>query len=336
MTNSDRSCWLGALVGALATCTLPWALGCASQGDLETMGCPEGEVCAPGPGLYFSRATAIGCSPFEGLVDGSPYSRNVAVALGGTSWARVGGHLRTVSFTSEFEPISMNDDGGTVRAVREGEGRFEVRALGRHDVADGVLLDYVALPVVPVARVVVSDYLACTDEEVALLRGVPVRLRALPFASDDRPLVDTTASVRSLAGEDVVTPTVSERATVRLLVASTSEIATLPVVDAADEIVPRQRVVAQLRGELELGVLGELCFQARADGVSLLGVPLSAARPSAHFRPVWWWDDTERRERAILRFPSCVFLEPDPGHRDEPAFIEIEMAGLTARYDVAE
>jgi len=63
MTSSDPGRSLG-LVACAALVLMPLELGCVGAeptGDINRLGCPEGELCAPGA-VRLQRSAAYGCA----------------------------------------------------------------------------------------------------------------------------------------------------------------------------------------------------------------------------------------------------------------------------------
>lgn len=329
MISSERR-----VLGGLALVLAGAALSCGVVGDRDGMGCPTGERCS-GSLVGFYRAGAIPCVAgpilLQAELDASRGS--TAVALGGTTWARAPESFTgTVRFSSEFETLSVEGLLATARAVRVGPGRFDAYR------DDDTLADYLAMPVVPAERVVVSDRITCPDQPRALLRNVGVHLLALAVAEDGGLLVDTGASVRSATGDETITPSVGDTIDLRVAAGTLDETVTLPVVEAADEIVAIVTPLEQLRGEVYPRFLEAVCFQARSGGRALLGVPMSAVRVEGGYSASPPFDEPPSDELAAIlaAFPSCVWLSrEDPTHPSQ-GVLEVDMAGLTARYPLVE
>jgi len=320
------------MCGVTLLACLPFALGCGLMGDLTTMGCPEGEVCRVDPEARFYRAGAAPCvsepNPFDLLAPGM--SGSASVALGGTTWATASSRTAvTLTFSAEFETLESDALGLRARAVTEGAGRFSAYR------EDGTLADYLAIPVVRAARIVLTDGIACPEQARALLRGVSVRLVALPMSAGSHPLVDTSSSVRTETDDEVITPMDGDTVTLVVTARSITERSTLEVVDAADELIPLVSPAEQLRGELNVDG-NALCFQARADGVALLGVPITTSRIEGPFVPSRWLEDApDEFATGAASYPGCVWIESDRTTSEEGT-LEIEMAGLTARYTLVD
>ncbi len=313
---------IGSLLGA------PWVLACGIEGDLGSMGCPPGEVCGmlPPGEVTFTRSIAIDCHPPSSLIAhllSNQSQGSTAVMLGG----RTSASLRAAPpgaegrFSAHFAPIEGTEE---AVAVMLGPGRFTAYQM------DGVVLDYVAMPIMTRAAVAVTDEVTCADRPQAVLRGLPVRLRPLVYAADRTALVDTSAFVESPAGDGTITALEGDSIAVTVVVGGERTTVTLPVVDGADEIQPLLSVTDQLRGDFVADGITSVCFRARTGEVSLLGVPIEDLTITGPYRETFS-ESPDLNDAWHTRYPMCLLLAPTDGAagRGEVAF---RMAGIPVRY----
>lgn len=310
---------------ACALAIVPLQLGCLEPeptGDLDRFGCPDGETCTPGA-VQLTRSVAYRCGGMVAM-EAAPSRGSTAVALGGRTTAAVSwlgwgpADVAESTFSAEFETIY--DPGSAVysgRAVALGTGRFDARS------SSDTVIDYVRMPVQQADHAIVTDGVACAEDERVLLRHATVALRAAVFAGDGTPLVDLDATVRTLAGESSVTPGArSDRITFRLRFGGDGEsLDTLRVVDAVDRIGVAEAPLDRLRrAPLALTrVVTRLCFRAFSGAASVLGLRVVSTRSS-----------DERLE--VAADGACVLLTNREAFvRDAPQFDAVVTVAMGGR-----